>query len=103
MEPLLEEAIHNERFLRIICIGAGASGLCLAYKLQRSFRNYELTVPETMTIAHLVDPVLIDLGRYTRKMQVFLVHGWKTTIQGMRLIVRLITVDLAFGDFVGYG
>ncbi|KAL1614849.1 hypothetical protein SLS54_009403 [Diplodia seriata] len=30
--------------MRIICTGAGASGLLLAYKIQRSFRNYTLTI-----------------------------------------------------------
>ena len=46
-EPELDEtvdAIHHERPMRIICIGAGASGLYFAYKLQRSFRNFSLTV-----------------------------------------------------------
>ncbi|KAF7507823.1 hypothetical protein GJ744_010124 [Endocarpon pusillum] len=46
MDPLREEAIFNERHVKIICIGAGASGLCFAYKLQRSFRNYSLTIYE---------------------------------------------------------
>ncbi|KAL3473778.1 monooxygenase [Aspergillus californicus] len=46
MDPIRTEAIHNERHVKVICIGAGASGLCLAYKLQRSFTNYELTVYE---------------------------------------------------------
>ncbi|KAI0152086.1 FAD/NAD(P)-binding domain-containing protein [Hypoxylon sp. NC0597] len=44
MEPAKEDAIHNERLVRIICVGAGASGICLAYKLKRSFSNYSLTV-----------------------------------------------------------
>lgn len=44
MDPLQEDSIHTERHIEIICVGAGASGLCLAYKLQRSFRNYSLTV-----------------------------------------------------------
>ncbi|RFU26005.1 hypothetical protein B7463_g10330, partial [Scytalidium lignicola] len=38
--------IHTERPMRIICIGAGASGLCLAYKLQRSFETFSLVVYE---------------------------------------------------------
>ncbi|KAK0661784.1 putative sterigmatocystin biosynthesis monooxygenase stcW [Lasiodiplodia hormozganensis] len=38
--------IHHERHIRIIAVGAGASGLVLAYKLQRSFRNYSLTIYE---------------------------------------------------------
>ncbi|KAI1342701.1 FAD/NAD(P)-binding domain-containing protein [Xylariaceae sp. FL0016] len=46
MDPLREEAIHNERHVKIICVGAGASGLCLAYKLQRSFRSYSLKIYE---------------------------------------------------------
>ncbi|KAH9479351.1 Putative sterigmatocystin biosynthesis monooxygenase stcW [Psilocybe cubensis] len=40
------QPIHHERRLKVICIGAGASGLLLAYKLQRSFRNFELVIYE---------------------------------------------------------
>ncbi|UPL03045.1 hypothetical protein LCI18_013979 [Fusarium solani-melongenae] len=46
MDPLRKDAIHNERFVKIICVGAGFSGLCLAYKLRRSFQNYALTIYE---------------------------------------------------------
>lgn len=28
--------------IRVICIGAGFSGLCLAYKMKQSMSNYEL-------------------------------------------------------------
>ncbi|KAG6878270.1 hypothetical protein C0992_008328 [Termitomyces sp. T32_za158] len=42
----LSEPIHFERPMKIICIGAGASGLLLAYKLQRSFNNFELVLYE---------------------------------------------------------
>ena len=38
--------IHQERHLRLICIGAGASGLLIAYKLQRSFTNFDLVCYE---------------------------------------------------------
>lgn len=38
--------IHAERHLRIICIGAGAAGLCFAYKFQRSFTNFSLVLYE---------------------------------------------------------
>lgn len=38
--------IHTERHVRIICIGAGASGLLFAYKLQRSFSNFSLVIYE---------------------------------------------------------
>lgn len=38
--------IHAQRHVRIVCIGAGASGLLMAYKLQRHFSNYSLTVYE---------------------------------------------------------
>lgn len=41
-----QNAIHREREMRIICVGAGPSGLCFAYKLQRSFRNFSLTLYE---------------------------------------------------------
>jgi cation diffusion facilitator CzcD-associated flavoprotein CzcO len=42
MDPQKEDAIHQEREIRIICIGAGASGLCFAYKFQRSFQKFSL-------------------------------------------------------------
>ncbi|KAL9005083.1 MAG: hypothetical protein Q9188_002130 [Gyalolechia gomerana] len=41
-----QAAIHTERAMRIICVGAGSSGLCFAYKLQRSFNNFSLTIYE---------------------------------------------------------
>lgn len=42
----LNNPIHHRRHIRIICIGAGASGLLFAYKLQRSFDNFSLTIYE---------------------------------------------------------
>ena len=42
----INHPLYNERPMRIICIGAGASGLLLAYKLQRSFENFSLTIYE---------------------------------------------------------
>ncbi|KAL3462618.1 hypothetical protein BJX64DRAFT_276962 [Aspergillus heterothallicus] len=42
----LNQPIHTERHVRIICIGAGASGLLFAYKLQRSFKNFSLIIYE---------------------------------------------------------
>ncbi|KAL1887135.1 hypothetical protein Sste5346_010424 [Sporothrix stenoceras] len=38
--------IHTERHMRIVVCGGGASGLCFAYKLQRSFSNFTLNVFE---------------------------------------------------------
>ncbi|KAF2669290.1 FAD/NAD(P)-binding domain-containing protein [Microthyrium microscopicum] len=38
--------IHMERHVKIICIGAGASGLLMAYKLQKHFQNFTLTIYE---------------------------------------------------------
>ncbi len=38
--------IHHERLVKIIGAGAGASGILFAYKLQRSFENFELTLYE---------------------------------------------------------
>lgn len=42
----LDNPINSERQIRVICIGAGASGLLVAYKLQKHFTNYSLTVYE---------------------------------------------------------
>ena len=38
--------IHYPRHMRVICIGAGLAGLCFAYKLQRSFEDYDLLIYE---------------------------------------------------------
>ncbi|KAF2676349.1 monooxygenase [Lentithecium fluviatile CBS 122367] len=46
VNPKESEAIFAERFVKIICIGAGASGLLLAYKLSTHFDNYSLTIYE---------------------------------------------------------
>jgi hypothetical protein len=43
---LLRDPIYKERHIKIICIGAGASGLLFAYKLQRSFNNFSLILYE---------------------------------------------------------
>ncbi|KAI0160643.1 FAD/NAD(P)-binding domain-containing protein [Xylariaceae sp. FL1272] len=42
----LEGPIHAERHMRIIVVGAGASGLLMAYKLQKHFKNFSLAVYE---------------------------------------------------------
>ncbi|KAH7400496.1 hypothetical protein BKA64DRAFT_623271 [Cadophora sp. MPI-SDFR-AT-0126] len=42
----LGQPIHSERHVNIVCIGAGASGLLLAYKLQKHLQNFSLTVYE---------------------------------------------------------
>lgn len=38
--------IHQERHVKVICVGAGASGLLFAYKIQRHFHNVELIIYE---------------------------------------------------------
>jgi hypothetical protein len=45
-ERRLGGPIHAERHMNIICVGAGASGLLMAYKLQKHFTNFALTVYE---------------------------------------------------------
>lgn len=42
----LQNPIHAERHVRIITVGAGASGLLMAYKLQKHFNNYSLVCYE---------------------------------------------------------
>lgn len=42
----LSAPIHSERHVRVICVGAGASGLLMAYKLQKHFHNYSLVCYE---------------------------------------------------------
>jgi hypothetical protein len=42
----LRGPIHAQRHVRVVCIGAGASGLLMAYKLQKHFSNYSLQIYE---------------------------------------------------------
>jgi cation diffusion facilitator CzcD-associated flavoprotein CzcO len=44
--PWWDKPIHDQKFLKVICVGAGASGLLFAHKMQRSFENFELTLYE---------------------------------------------------------
>lgn len=41
-----DKPVHDQRPLKVICVGAGASDLLLAYKLQRSFEDFDLTLYE---------------------------------------------------------
>ncbi|KAF2748331.1 FAD/NAD(P)-binding domain-containing protein [Sporormia fimetaria CBS 119925] len=45
-EARLKAPIHAQRHVRILCVGAGASGLLMAYKLQRHFSNYSFQIYE---------------------------------------------------------
>ncbi|KAF2404127.1 FAD/NAD(P)-binding domain-containing protein [Trichodelitschia bisporula] len=45
----LNGPIHAERKVKVICVGAGASGLCFAYKIQKHFQNIDLTIYEKNT------------------------------------------------------
>ena len=45
-ESRLDNPIHQRRHIRMVCIGAGASGLLFAYKLQRSFEEFSLDIYE---------------------------------------------------------
>jgi monoamine oxidase len=42
----LAAPIHAERHVNVICIGAGASGLLMAYKVQKHFKNMSITIFE---------------------------------------------------------
>ena len=41
-----EQTLYTKRQLRIVCVGAGASGLQLAYKAERILENVELQIYE---------------------------------------------------------
>ncbi|KAH0845024.1 hypothetical protein AYO21_04055 [Fonsecaea monophora] len=45
-QPGGSQPIKAQRHLRVICVGAGASGLLFAYKLQRSFDDFSLVLYE---------------------------------------------------------
>jgi cation diffusion facilitator CzcD-associated flavoprotein CzcO len=48
MELHQRESIFTERPIKVICIGAGASGLLLAYNLNKHCDNVQLTVSHTL-------------------------------------------------------
>jgi cation diffusion facilitator CzcD-associated flavoprotein CzcO len=39
-----EQPLHQKAPIRIVCVGAGASGLQIAYKAERALENYELQI-----------------------------------------------------------
>jgi cation diffusion facilitator CzcD-associated flavoprotein CzcO len=43
---VVEQWHSQPRHVRNIAVGAGASGLCVAYKAQKNLRNYELQIYE---------------------------------------------------------
>ena len=48
----VEAQWHSQpRKIRLICVGAGAAGLLLAYKLKRSFEDYDLVCYEKCVVA----------------------------------------------------
>lgn len=81
MEPLRSESIYTERPVKVICIGAGASGLLLAYKLNRHCRNFELTVSSNCRCGHF-SGLNINVSRSTKRMMVCREPGSRTNIQG---------------------
>lgn len=60
----VEPQWHSQprRKIRIICVGAGAAGLLVAYKLKRSFQDYELVCYEKFVaftpISHLLRRIM---------------------------------------------
>jgi ribulose 1,5-bisphosphate synthetase/thiazole synthase len=41
-----ENVLGHSRPIRVICIGAGATGLDLAYKMERHLKNFDLQIYE---------------------------------------------------------
>jgi hypothetical protein len=66
VNPQESEAIFAERFVKIICIGAGASGLLLAYKLSKHFDNYSLAVSFGAIGLHVRSLTTVDLRKKRR-------------------------------------
>jgi protoporphyrinogen oxidase len=81
MEPLCCESIYTERPVKVICIGAGASGLLLAYKINKHCRNFELTVNHIADDRTFGDRLLI-WGRSMRRTKTFQERGMRTITLG---------------------
>lgn len=55
---LVEERWHSQpHHLRILCVGAGAAGLMVAYKFQRSCKNFDLVLYDKYVNAPTVCPI----------------------------------------------
>lgn len=80
MEPLRCQSIYTERPVKVICIGAGASGLLLAYKLNKHCRNVELIV-SSIAAGNFVGEIAYP-ERFMRRTKISLEHGMRTTILG---------------------
>ena len=72
----LAAPLHSERHVDVICIGAGASGLLQAYKVQKHFQNMSITVFEKNAEVsgtwckfykfYNVQPILANLSMFFR-------------------------------------
>ena len=40
--------------MKVICVGAGAAGLLVAYKMKKNFKNYELVCYEKFVLSEMV-------------------------------------------------
>lgn len=85
------------RLLRIVGIGAGASGLLLAYKVQRNFRNFDLKIFEKNAGPYSKPPHMLR-GKINAFAQIkaWAEHGGKTIILGLSdrvLGYKLLIVD----------
>lgn len=43
---ITEQPLFTKRHIRIVCVGAGAAGLQIAFKAQHALENYELQIYE---------------------------------------------------------
>jgi hypothetical protein len=43
---ITEQPLHTKRHIRMVCVGAGAAGLQIAYKAERLLQNVELQIYE---------------------------------------------------------
>ncbi|GAB7324583.1 hypothetical protein MBLNU13_g08477t2 [Cladosporium sp. NU13] len=62
---VIEQWHSQPRHVRIVAVGAGASGLCVAYKAQRNLRNYELQFNSSVKEAVCNE----EEGKYAVKIQ----------------------------------
>ncbi|KAK9413820.1 putative FAD/NAD(P)-binding domain-containing protein [Seiridium unicorne] len=86
------EPIRSERHMRIACIGAGASGLCFAYKLQRSFDDFTLTLfDRNSTVGGVCCACDYEAHNYT--------FSWEQKSDWTSVYAGAAEVQEYFGDF----
>ena len=83
---ILDEPNGRRTHLKVVCVGAGATGLYLAYQMERRMKNYQLTVYEKNK----------DIGGTWLESEILLHSSTTQANSTVRSLPRMSANDLSF-------